>query len=234
MKRHTISEFGTGRQSMPLAAPVVLKRQARLMEKAGRAKSFHIRFGREDLYGIARDYKGCLKRSQDLLGENHPAGELYTVGVADSPNEGDAVHPIAKVFNVDVGAKPADTEGVDSIDLIYGAVMAEFNDKYGIVNLGICADKPGEHSVCNAWDIGVAKPQTTESIHSAILDIANWLRNGMLKAMDSEPGGLPVNGVIVMEQVCSRDNTSWHYYDGIPHVSHVHVSGWPNLVPGWV
>src|SRR4029077_6043060 len=133
MKRHTISEFGTGRQSMPLASPVVLKRQARLMEKAGRAKSFHIRFGREDLYGIARDYKGCLKRSQDLLGENHPAGELYTVGVADSPNEGDAVHPIAKVFNVEVGPKPVATDGTPAIDLIYGAVWAEFNDRYGIV-----------------------------------------------------------------------------------------------------
>lgn len=124
-------------------------------------------------------------------------------------------------------------DGVDSIDTIVGAVYEKFNDKYGITNLGICASKVGEHHECNAWDIGVSKPQTADAIHAAILEIANFLRVEMLKAMQGEQG-LPVNGVIVMEQICSREDTNWHYYSGVAHVSHVHVSGWPNLVPGWV
>jgi len=234
MMRHSIVEFGTQRRSEPLSTTILLKRQARLMRQAGRAKSFFIRFGREDLYGIPRSYTGCLGRCRDLLTEHHPAGLLYTVGYTDGPQEGNAVHALAKVFNVETGPKPAQTDGTPAIDLIWAAVFAEFNVKYGIVNLGICADKPGEHSLCNAWDIGVTKPQSAEAIHEAILDIANWLRNKMIQDMQSEPGGLPVNGVIVMEQFCSRDNTSWHYYDGTPHVSHVHVSGWPNPLPGWV
>jgi hypothetical protein len=234
MMRHTITKFGSGKLSLPMATSTILKRQAKLMRQFGRAKPFHIRFGREDLYGIPRDYQGCLRRSRDLMDEHHPAGLLYTLGYADSPVEGNAVHALAKVFNVEVGPKPAQTDGTPAIDIIWSAVFQQFNVKYGIVNLGICADKPGEHSICNAWDIGVTKPQTDEAIHSAILDIGNWLRNGMLNSMHVEPGGLPVNGVIVMEQTCSRDNSNWHYYDGTPHVSHVHVSGWPNPLPGWV
>lgn len=232
--RHTITAFGSQKRSAPLSTPLILTRQAKLMTKAGRAKEFHLRFGREDLYGKARDFKSCLDRSRTLLTENHPAGLLYTLGVMDSHSSEDAIHPIAKVFNVEVGPKPAQTDGTPAIDLIWAAVFQEFNDRYGIVNLGICADKPGEHSICNAWDIGVSKARTDEAIHLAILDIGNWLRNRMLEDMQSEPGGLPVNGVIVMEQLCSRDNTNWRYYSGTPHVSHVHVSGWPNPLPGWV
>jgi hypothetical protein len=126
------------------------------------------------------------------------------------------------------------TAGVNSIDAIASAVYTQFNDKYGITNLGICVSKPGEHGACNAIDIGVSKPKSADAIHSAILEIGNFLRIKMLSDMQGEPNGLPVNGVIVMEQVCSREDTSWHYYSGIAHVSHVHVSGWPNLVPGWV
>jgi len=123
--------------------------------------------------------------------------------------------------------------GVASIDKIATDVYERFNEKYGIVNLGICADKPGEHSKCNAWDIGVSKPKTADEIHAAILDIANYLRNRMLADIEGEPG-LPVNGIIVMEQIVSRSDPNWRTYYGTPHVSHVHVSGWPNLSPGWV
>jgi hypothetical protein len=234
MMRHTITEFGSGRLSLPMATSTILKRQSKLMRHVGRAKPFHIRFGREDLYGIARDYQGCLRRSRDLLDEHHPAGLLYTVGYADSPVEGNAVHALAKVFNVEVGPKPAQTDGTPAIDMIWAAVFQQFNVKYGIVNLGICADKPGEHSRCNAWDVGVSKPQTAEAIHSAILDIANWLRAKMLEAMGDGAQGLPVGGIIVMEQWCSRESTNWSHYTGEPHVSHVHVSGFPELVPGWI
>lgn len=124
--------------------------------------------------------------------------------------------------------------GVPSIREIWNATHEEFDAEYGLVNLGICSSKEGEHHECNAWDIGVSKPKSATAIHNAILDIGNWLRNRMLEDESSEPGGLPVNGVIVMEQICSRYNTNWYHYSGTPHVSHVHVSGWPNLVPGWV
>lgn len=123
--------------------------------------------------------------------------------------------------------------GTPAIDAIATAVYFKYNDVYGIVNLGIYANKPGEHSKSNAIDIGVSKPDTADDIHEAILDIGGYLRFQMLADMEGEPG-LPVNGDIVMQQVCSREDTSWHYYGGVPHVSHTHVSGWPNPLPGWV
>jgi hypothetical protein len=127
-----------------------------------------------------------------------------------------------------------ETAGTDAIDAIWTAVYHRFNDQFGIVNLGIYANKPGEHSVSNAVDIGVSKPQSADDIHQAIIDIANFIRGAMLADMDDVATGLPVNGTIVMEQICDRGGTSWRYYSGTPHVSHVHTSGWPNPLPGWI
>jgi hypothetical protein len=125
-----------------------------------------------------------------------------------------------------------DTPGTQAIDIIYNAVMNRFDDEYDIYNLGIYANKPGEHGKSNAWDIGVAKPKTATAIHNAILDIGNWLRSNVGKGED-----LPIEGIIVMEQWCERvGNTmsTWRTYYGTPHVSHNHVSGSPGLVPGWI
>lgn len=141
--------------------------------------------------------------------------------------------PIFRVRKMAETEEIIDTTGTDAIDEIWTAVFKRFDFEYGIVNLGICANKPGEHSKCNAVDIGVSKPKDSDAIHTAILDIAEFLRGEMIKDTQGEPG-LPVNGIIVMEQVCSRSESYWHYYSGVAHVSHVHVSGWPNPLPGWI
>lgn len=128
-----------------------------------------------------------------------------------------------------------DLDAAPSVDLIYSATYYRFNDKYGILNLGTRANKPGEHGTepPNAVDIGVSKPVSADAIHAAILEIANWQREQMLLDIEGE-AGLPLNGIIVMYQLCDRSSTTWRPYSGIPHVSHVHDSGWPNLLPGWV
>jgi len=128
--------------------------------------------------------------------------------------------------------KPAQTDGTPGIDLIYGAVLDEFDDEYDIINLGICADKPGQHHDCNAWDIGVRKPHSADAIHQAILRIANWLRNNTFDGKK-----LPVLGIIVMSQWCERQSnsmSSWQTYHGVSHVSHVHTSASPSRAPGWI
>lgn len=123
--------------------------------------------------------------------------------------------------------------GTPGVDRIANDVFGRFNDRYGITNLGICANKPGEHGICNAIDFGVSRPVSADDIHAAILDVGNYLRNRMLADMEGEPG-LPVNGAIVMQQICSREDRAWHFYGGVPHVTHVHCSAWPNPLPGWV
>jgi hypothetical protein len=132
-------------------------------------------------------------------------------------------------------APDAPDEATGPIKRIWTAAWNEFDEQYGLVNLGIKVSKPGEHSVGNAWDIGVLKPSTSDGIHNAITDIANWLRGQMMQAIQDGGGpGLPVGGDIVMSQWCARDSTNWSYYSGIPHVSHCHVSGYPELVSGWI
>lgn len=128
----------------------------------------------------------------------------------------------------------ADTPGTDPIDQIVGWVWQEYAELYGVYDLGICASKPGQHYRCNAWDGGVGKPQSADAIHSGILDVANGLRARMLLDLQGEPGGLPILGIIVMEQVCSRDQPYWTRYYGTPHVSHWHVSGYPSQYSGWI
>jgi len=227
--RYTIAAFGTAQQSKPMSLGRVVRRLARMMRRAGRAKGFRLR-RRVGEYGPRRSYSECLSRARILL-QAADVGFALVVGVDDGITD-QPIRPLAKVRKVSVGYPVADTTGTAQIDAIYGAVVAEFGKLYGIVNLGICANKPGEHSECNAWDIGVSKPRTAEAIHEAILAIANWLRQEMLKDMD-DVAGLPVNGVIVMEQVCSRSDPTWHHYSGTPHVSHCHVSGFPSRT-GWV
>lgn len=128
----------------------------------------------------------------------------------------------------------ADTPGTDPIDQIVGWVFGEYGEQYKVYDLGICANKPGQHYRCNAWDGGVGKPQSADDIHAGILDVANGLRIKMLQDLQGEPTGLPILGIIVMEQVCSRDQPYWTRYYGTPHVSHWHVSGSPSQYSGWI
>lgn len=231
--RSTITVYGTGKPSSPLSIPKALEREARIMERAGRARKFHHRLRGQELYGPPRSFKDHLEKSRQLQEKTKkPLHTLYTVGVDLGHDVG--IRALAKVGIADVGWPIRDTEGVRGIDVITGALYSEFRGQPGgIFDLGICVDKPGLHGTCEAFDGGVTGP-TSAAIHERLLVRANFLRRAMLADLAGEAGALPVNGVIVLEQVCSRENPDWHYYSGIAHVSHFHVSTWPNHVPGWV
>lgn len=202
-----------------------LRESKQVLAQAG--KKFNLSVGGK-AYGPDRKLNFTMTRLGVLL----PREKVGTpiVVAADRPGG-----PEFAFRRVQKSLQPTPTEGTPGIDIIWSAVHREFDDKYGIVNLGICANKPGEHGVCNAWDIGVSKPNTDDEIHAAILDIGNWLRARMMENVSGEGGkGLPINGIIVMYQWCSREQMLWSGYGGIPHVTHVHVSAWPNLVPGWI
>lgn len=172
-----------------------------------------------------RDGRATQQRFDEILPSFHVGDTLYLQNTRSRR---------VMVFRpCEVGLTPADTPGTPGIDLIWAFVMAEFDDKYGIVNLGICANKPGQHGKCNAWDPGVSKPGSADAIHMAVRDIARGIR-----ANSNQLGAeLPVNGIIVMYEWCERSGggmTEWFAYHGTPHVSHAHVSAWPSLVPGWI
>lgn len=127
--------------------------------------------------------------------------------------------------------------GTDAIDQIHGATVAFVESKgWRVQELGICVNKPGEHGHCNAWD-GGAGGDTSEEIHRRILAVGEFLKAEGIKHRDTGgKEGLPVLGVIVMYQFWRRSDGDriWHDYDGVGHVSHWHVSGYPGFVPGWI
>jgi hypothetical protein len=152
-------------------------------------------------------------------------GPIFSVNVLDVPDP----RPIV------------DGPGTDAIDRIYAATHAFCNDKgWRVTDMGICANKPGQHSKCNAWDGGVivdtdGKPLSADEIHRRIQVVADYLKSEGEKHLGTGGReGLPVLGVIVMSKFWSRESGGWHPYDGTPHVSHWHVSGFPSLYPGWL
>lgn len=195
-----------------LQATIVRERDYRLKRKGDNEWSFP-RNGPETIKQV-REVLPHLHMGDTLLIQNVRSKRIFAIRVVD--------------------AKPelVNTAGTDAIDRVWTATFEEFDSEYGIVNLGICADKPGEHHECNAWDIGVRKPRTADAIHHAILNIANWQKENVGKGEN-----LPIGGIIVMQQWCERSGggmTGWATYHGTPHVSHVHTSGWPSKVPGWI
>jgi hypothetical protein len=110
-----------------------------------------------------------------------------------------------------------------------------------VQELGICVNKPGEHGHCNAWDGGVSyengKLLPADEIHRRIQVVAEFLKQEGIKHRETGGGeGLPVLGVIVMQKFWRRsdNDNEWHVYEGVAHVSHWHVSGFPGFVPGWI
>lgn len=133
---------------------------------------------------------------------------------------------------VEVGPHPIPTTGNDRVDLFFGAVVDEFDSKFDIINMGALVNKPGQHGVGNAIDIGVRKPQSASAIHDAIEEIAEWEKRNVGQGLH-----LPVNGIIVMYKWCERRGDSmsaWFPYHGVGHVSHTHQSFVPNPLPGWI
>ena len=176
-------------------------------------------------WGTVRNGKLTKKRFNEIVPTLKVGDALLIQNVRSKETK------VVRVLEVEL--QPANTTGTPGIDLIWAAVFEEFDQKYGITNLGICANKPGQHGKCNAWDIGVSKPSSADAIHAAIRDIANWLRNNAR----SKGLGLPLNGIIVMYEWCEQSGdwmTGWQAYHGTPHVTHVHLSATPSLVPGWI
>ena len=223
-KRYQCAKTGTGQYGRYLTLSETM---SFLRQKVSPDGGVRLKKGQGNDLGPILTRFEALKRLRAWLDKEAEPGDKATIFPDTGPTNWSVrtavYNPLPTSFLV----------GVPSIDRIATDVFDRFNDTYGITNLGICVNKAGEHGECNAVDFGVSKPTTSAAIHNAILDVGNYLRNRMLADIEGEPG-LPVNGVIVMEQICSRSNTSWYHYNGVPHVSHLHASGWPNLVPGWV
>jgi hypothetical protein len=229
--RHTIAPFGTRNPSAPITTKLLLTREAKLMERAGRALLFHFR-DEAGSYGPARSYGEILDISRSR--SNHSdVGREYVVGVQYDPANADHVKPLFKVRTVEIGWPIAPTEGKPGIDRIVGALQAEFGKRFGIYNGGICVDKPGLHGTCEAYD-AMVRYRTADEAHERVLVMGNWERQRMLENMRDTREGLPINGVIAMDIICSRDRPDWHDYGGETHVTHTHTSQWPNSIPGWV
>lgn len=131
-----------------------------------------------------------------------------------------------------------DGPGTPQIDRIRAATFAEFGPgssyDWDLRDLGICADKDGEHGECNAWDVGVNPSLPATEQHRRLEMIAEFhMREGRKHLLSSGADGLPVNGTIVLERYWERGNDGWRPYGGTPHVSHVHTSGHPSRT-GWV
>jgi len=217
-------EYMIGERGEDLSGPMELKQ---VFEKLDNrlAPDRHYRIKRKGGdWSFVRDGRETYSRVKEVL-PKYPLGETLLI---ENVRWGKVL-----AIRVVVAASPAmPTTGTPAIDKIYGTVMSEFDDELGIINMGICADKPGEHHECNAWDIGVRKPNSSDDIHRGILKIANWLRDNTFSGEE-----LPNEGIIVMSQWCergSRSMSSWMTYHGTPHVSHVHVSGHPGRVSGWI
>lgn len=176
---------------------------------------------RGDPWGRVRNGHDAWSRLHDIL-PNLSVGD--TLIIKNSRSEESWAIRV-----VDVAWKPMNTTGTDAIDKIAGATYDEFDSKFGLVNLGICADKPGQHNRCNAFDFGVQKPNSDDEIHRAIREVAAWQK--------AHAEDIPILGIIVMYEWCEWTGsgmTNWNPYHGEPHVTHVHTSGRPSMYAGWI
>lgn len=168
-----------------------------------------------------------MDRVQAALRGN-PAGMLAVIAC-----NGDKLDPQYAFRKVVVDLKPANTEGSPAIDLIYAAVR----DEYGadVYSLGIYVAKPGEHGATgpgwkgNAYDIGVKPVGDSPANRQKLLGIGEWL-------VAQQKRGLPVGGVISQARWWSPSSHGWQPYHSPTdlHYTHVHTSGFPEAVPGWI
>ena len=144
---------------------------------------------------------------------------------------------VFSVRAVEVADPIPDTAGTPAIDQIHAATVAFCLARgWNVTELGICANKEGQHNKCNAWDAN-AGGFTSDEIHRRLLTVGNFLKDEGTKHLNSGgKEGLPVLGVIVMEQFWKREESTrgWQTYTGTAHVSHWHVSGFPSMWPGWI
>lgn len=185
-----------------------------------------------DEWGMVRPGPATWRRLQIV--PNAPVGESFRIRNVRSHES-----YLTRVVEIQ-HEKPTYRElgATRSVELIAGETWEEFNDRYGLVNMGTYANKPGEHGLHppNAIDIGVHKPNDADAIHRALIVMAEWQRR---MAQDKDhPLYNQINGIIRMYSWCEWDGTGrmsvWRSYGGVPHVSHEHISGRPNPLPGWI
>ena len=234
-------QYSVRRKSKMFSKPMPLKEALQWMrEKARKAgppwqlKRPGEPYGRDKrLYQIMTTLAWRLPRSTP--------GQVWRIKArADTP---DAV--VFAVRAMELEEKPVypNGPGTDAIDEIHGATMAFCQSKGWRVNeLGICVNKPGQHKYCNAWDGGCSFDNQghllpSDEIHRRILAVGEFLKSeGIKYRITGGKEGLPVLGVIVMDKFweASKNDSIWHPYSGVAHVSHWHVSGIPSRYPGWI
>ena len=150
--------------------------------------------------------------------------------------DGDNRDPQFAFKAVEIKLQPINTEGSPAIDRIYTDIV---NGQWSadVYSLGIYVNKPGEHGATgngwkgNAWDIGIRPVGDTPKNRAEYWDIGEHLRQ------QGKAGHLPVGGIITQAKWCSKANGfNWQPYHSLTdlHWTHVHVSGSPEQVPGWI
>lgn len=179
----------------------------------------------------ARDNKNRSGERPSVLGLRKLVKRFLTTG-ATRVVVGTGGRASFAVKQVEVPAPPPpDGPGTPAIDAIRHYVRTKYPE---VRDMGICANKPGEHGHCNAWDGGAPLGWSAEKIWAFIETIADDLkRQGQLHDRTGGAEGLPVNGVIVQDRYWETGNSTWRGYTGTKHVSHFHVSGKPSIT-GWV
>ena len=132
--------------------------------------------------------------------------------------------------------EPANIYATDSIRLIYAYAFAKWD---WIYDNGTYAAKPGLHGTRppDVFDIGVHY-QTDSQAHARVMAVYSDLQEqARIFRATSGREGLPVNGAIGMSSVFGAYGyTPTRSYGGVPHVTHVHVSGapLPAGMGGWI
>lgn len=187
-------------------------------------------------YGPDRSLSFIAQRLPKLLASEAPGTSI--VIACDRLHGG----PEFAVQRIQTALKPADTEGSPAIDLIHAAVVAEFGPRnWGLFSVGIYVNKPGEHGAIgpgwrgNAEDFEFADSFRDDAESDGKLDeLGKFL-------VAEQAKGLPVGGVISQGASWQPPQPAsiWHPYDVgadrfTRHYTHVHASGAPEQVPGWI
>lgn len=136
-------------------------------------------------------------------------------------------HIAIKKIWVEDPLEPANIYATDSIKIIYAWVFAKFDF---VFNNGVYANKPGLHGTRppDAFDAGVEYSYDDQA-HDRVMMVWNaLLREAVRYQATGHREGLPINGAIGMTSIFGpAPSTSVRHYGGEPHVTHVHVSGFP-------
>lgn len=207
-----------------------LKDSFDLLERAGNRYKLAVAHGQ---YGPARTLPFIRKKLPALLASENPGTSIV---VASDRTDGAEF----AFQRIQTQLRPANTEGSPAIDLIHPAVVNEFGPmNWGLFSVGIYVNKPGEHGAVGSgwrgnaedWEFSDSQADTAESDRK-LDDLAKWLAA-------EQPKGLPVGGMISQGEWWSPTSAGWQPYRVgesrfLRHFTHLHLSGSPERVPGWI